>query len=311
MRRSDIHKLLEFMGLEKIADRDRWVSSECPFAYWTHDEKVSSRNSFGISVGNPSHFHCFSCGKSQVLTYLPTMLYHYTGKDWAKLREFIYLHESSAIATGVEPYGETKDLPKHVSAKWLKDMFSDLATYRGLTPDTIKAWHLRLDKEENRVIIPVRDKFGRIIAIKGRSINSWDGLKYKLYTELNPHDPKKYGVWFGMHIPLIPNKGLILVEGEIDCMLLKQTGLVSNVWAVMGCGITKEQIATLSAVNHPIIFFFDDDKAGHSLKDMLHKKLKGLTPHYHIKNYFGCKDAGQAVETDRIKAVLATLKKME
>ncbi|MGQ9570670.1 MAG: toprim domain-containing protein, partial [Thermodesulfovibrionales bacterium] len=128
-------------------------------------------------------------------------------------------------------------------------------------------------------------------------------------TEINPKDPKKYGVWFGMHIPLVSGKGVVLVEGELDCMLLKQTGLVSNVWAVMGTGITKEQIATLAAVNHPLIFFFDNDKAGHELFTLLHKKLNGLTPHYFIKNYFGCKDAGQAVEENKIRPILQTLTK--
>lgn len=301
---------MEILGLEDIADRDRWVSARCPFAQWTHEDGISSRNSFGISVGSPSTFHCFSCQKSGMVTGIPTMLYMLTGNDWFKLREFIYERET-VVTPEIEPYGETQPLPAHVSERWMKDMFSELATYRGLSPEIIKEWGLRFDKNDNRVIIPIKDKFGRIISIKGRAINDFAStLKYKLYTSINPKDPKKYGVWFGMHIPLIPDKGLTVVEGEMDCILLKSTGLVSNVWSSMGVGVSAEQIATLAAVQHPIVFFLDNDKAGRDLKDKLHSKLKGMSPHYEIFHYFGCKDAGEAVETNKIRAVLATVKRI-
>jgi DNA primase len=171
---------------------------------------------------------------------------------------------------------------------------------------------LRFDKNDDRVIIPIKDKFGRIVAAKGRAVNDFKTtLRHKLYTTINPKDPKAYGIWFGMHIPIIPNKALVLVEGEMDCILLKSTGLVSNVWGVMGVGITREQIATLAAVQNPLLFFLDNDKPGMDLRDKLHNKLKGLSRHFSIQNYFKCKDAGEAVEKNLIRAVLASMKRME
>jgi len=297
------------LGAEQVVDRDQWVSSTCPFAQWTHDEQISHRNSFGISTGNPSYFNCFSCRKNGALTYLPTLLSYYTKRDWVKLREFIFLHETTSTGE-IEPYGETKKLPNHASATWLKDRFSVLSSYRNISSESIKTWHLRFDKRLNRVIIPIKDKFNRIVGIKGRSINPREELRYKLYDDLKNSDPKKYGIWFGMHLPLILKKGLVLVEGEIDCILLHQSRLVSNAWAVMGVGITDAQIATLAAVTLPLIFFFDNDKAGQDLKEMLHIKLRGLTQHYHVVNYFGCHDAGEAIEQDKLRTILSTVTKL-
>jgi DNA primase len=238
------------------------------------------------------------------------IMFERTGNDWSKLREFIYEHELK-VSQNIEPYGESHELPSHVSNKWMKDMFSELQTYRGLTPDTIEEWGLRFDKNDERVIIPIKDKFGRIVAAKGRAINDFKtSLRHKLYTTINPKDPKSYGIWFGMHYPLVPNKALVLTEGEMDTILLKSTGLVSNVWGVMGVGITREQIATLAAVSNPLVFFFDNDKAGMDLKEKLHKRLLGLSRHYHITNYLNCKDAGEAVEHNLIRAVLASIKQM-
>jgi 5S rRNA maturation endonuclease (ribonuclease M5) len=301
---------MEILGLEDVKDRNNWVSARCPFAQWKHEDGVSTRNSFGISVGNPSMFHCFSCNTTGHINQLPMILFELTGNDWLKMREFIYENELK-VSADIEPYGETKDLPPHVSSKWMKDMFSELQTYRGLTPDVIKEWGLRFDKNDERVIIPIRDKFGRIVAAKGRAINDFKTtLRHKLYTTINPKDPKAYGIWFGMHYPLVPNKALVLTEGEMDTILLKSTGLVSNVWGVMGVGITREQIATLAAVQNPLLFFFDNDKAGMDLKNRLHMKLCGLSRHYAIMNYFKCKDAGEIVERNLTHAVLASMKKM-
>lgn len=303
MDRVAIHKLMEMLNLGKIADRDTWVNSECPFAFWTHDEGVSHRNSFGISIGETSYFHCFSCQKSGDIRSLPSVLFLLSGKDWTNLRKFIYEHEKIKLIKDndldIEP-------PKPIDENIFNE-FEPLPSYRGLTQKTITEWGLKYDKKNKRVIIPIRDKFGQLIAIKGRAILRNIEPKYLLYKDSS--EPKKYGIWFGMHYPLIPNRLLVIVEGELDCILLKQTGLVHNVWAAMGAGITQQQIKTLSNITNPVGFFLDNDKAGIQLKERLHRKLKGLMPHYEITNYYQCKDAGEAVETGKIGMVLTSFKR--
>lgn len=309
MRRHDIHKLMGMLDVEQIADRPDWVSSQCPFAHWTHDERVSSRNSFGISVSESSFFHCFSCGKTGMLTSLPTILFLLSNKDWVDLRKFIFEHEKLSI--NPEEYKEHRDkpkIPKFISEQYIKEHFITCPPFKGIAQNTIDEWLIRYDPVECRVVIPIRDSLNRVVGIKGRAVQKDNPLRYRLYNELNPVDPKKYGVWFGMHLPLVPNKGLLLIESEIGCIQLKQTKIINNVWAVMGVGITKEQMDTLSAVTNPLIFFFDDDKAGRDLKEKLHKKLKGLTTHYEVVDYYKHKDAGEIVEHNVLRRALVSIK---
>jgi len=309
MRRHDIHKLMGMLDVEQIADRPNWVSSQCPFAHWTHDERISNRNSFGVSIGESSFFHCFSCGKTGMLTSLPTILFLLSNKDWVDLRKFIFEHEKLSI--NPEEYKEHRDrpkIPKFISEQWMKEHFVSLPSYKNLTRETLDEWLIHFDNIEGRVVIPIRDSLNRIVGVKGRAVQKNNPLKYRLYNELNPVDPKKYGVWFGMQHPLVPNKGLFLIESELGCVQLKQTRQIHNVWAVMGVGVTKEQIDTLSNVSNPLIFFFDNDKAGMDLKEKLHKKLKGLTTHYEVTDYCGHKDAGEILDAGHIWKAIASIK---
>ena len=308
MVRADIHKLMDMLGLRDITDREAWVSSTCPFTS-LHENGISTRNSFGVTVGDTSVYHCFSCGKVGVLTNLPSLMFLLTGEDYPDIRDFIFKHEH--VTTVKDEFAEPiKKVLKPISNRVLSKRFKPLTMpWRGVAQKTAEKWGLMFDSEKGRIIIPIKDKFGRIVAVKGRSLNLDEKLKYLLYTEFGHTDPKSSGIWYGMHLELNPKKALVLTEGELDTILLKQSGLVSNVWGVMGTGITGEQIKTLSGISMPLVFFFDNDKAGIELKEKLFQKMKGLMPMYEVKNYFGCKDAGQICNSNLLKKVLGSIDK--
>ena len=59
----------------------------------------------------------------------------------------------------------------------------------------------------------------------------------------------------------IPHKQLIVVEGFFDCVRVHQAGF-SNVVALMGCTMSREQTKLLCAVCSRAVLFLDGDPAG-------------------------------------------------
>lgn len=51
---------------------------------------------------------------------------------------------------------------------YLKGDLPEYVTERGLTPETCKAWELGHDEKGQRVLFPIRDRKGRLVAISGR-----------------------------------------------------------------------------------------------------------------------------------------------
>lgn len=298
---------MDMLGVEQVVDRPGWVSSTCPFTKWKHGRQVDLRNSFGISVGESSVFHCFSCGSTGALMNLGNSLFLLTGQDHVKLRTFIYSNEH--ISTGEDSYHipNTKITTlTPIPQEEIDSRYDTMCAYRGMIQETVDEWGLKYDRDKRRMVIPIKDSNGNTIGLKGRALRDGDLPKYLLYTEFNARDPKSAGIWFGTHYPLNAHKALVLVEGEIDTILVKQAG-VSNVWGVMGVGITPAQVETLASVRTPIVFFFDDDKAGHDLKYKLHQTLRGLTRHYHVTDYKGGKDAGAVCTQGNLRAVLRSV----
>lgn len=310
MEREKVHELLRMLGAEKVVDRDEWVGSSCIFAPWTHDRGTDLHPSFGISLGPRSAYHCFTCGQKGRLSHLPTVLWMLSGEERPDLRRFILseeilrtrqdLHQTAPHAVLAAPQVLEDDIPE-------RD-FSPLAPgFRGLSERTISVNRIRADTNRGRVIFPIFTADKVLTAIKGRAVGDADP-KYLLYTEYGKRDPKSFGIWYGQHWGLQPGKPLVLVEGEIDALLLKQFSPEANVWAVMGVGITRQQIETVIKTDIPVVFFFDNDMAGNRLRDLLKLRLKGRDLYY-ISDYHGCHDPGDAYEKGELEKIKSSIRK--
>lgn len=305
MDRKKVHEFLKLINAEKIKDRGEWVGSSCPFAYWTHESKSDYHPSFGITVDANSYFNCFSCHRKAPLHFFPTLYGQFTGRNMDHLRKFLTKNE------GLFDFKKDKIKTSNASAipEEVLQTFANIKPVRGLTKKTIKQFELKGDKNEHRLIIPIRDVFGRLISVRGRYLGNNNGtLRYREYSEFTTSSPKSHGIWFGIDKELKPDKKLILVEGEIDAMLLKQSGL-ANVWASMGSSLANRQIDTLRNVSNSILMFFDDDKAGHSTRREVYKKCKGLMPIYSVTKYYGQKDPDKIIQKGLLKQVLRSVDK--
>jgi DNA primase len=118
------------------------------------------------------------------------------------------------------------------------------------------------DRFRDRVIIPIHDQRGRVIAFGGRTLKSDVQPKY-----LNsPETPifHKGSVVFNFHRARQPAHdagSVVAVEGYMDAIAIYQAGLKAVV-ATMGTAFTEEQIATLWRLSAEPVICFDSDRAG-------------------------------------------------
>lgn len=111
----------------------------------------------------------------------------------------------------------------------------------------------------SRVMFPVIDVRGQVVAFSGRTMGS-DSRKY-----VNTKDTpvfKKSKILFGMN--LAKNSGtrrVILVEGQMDVISLHQAGFTDAV-ATLGTAITDEHALMLSRYVDEVLICYDADEAG-------------------------------------------------
>lgn len=118
------------------------------------------------------------------------------------------------------------------------------------------------DRFRDRVIIPIQDQRGRVIAFGGRTLR--DDVQPKYLN--SPETPlfHKGATVFNAHrarAPAHESGSVVVVEGYMDAISIWQAGIASVV-ASMGTSFTEEQIAALWRLSDEPIVCFDGDKAG-------------------------------------------------
>ncbi|SUT99331.1 DNA primase [Actinobacillus lignieresii] len=133
------------------------------------------------------------------------------------------------------------------------------------------------DKFRNRVMFPIRDKRGRVIAFGGRVmgderpkyLNSPESATYHKGNEL-------YGLFQALQQNENPTS-LVVVEGYMDVVALAQFG-VDNVVASLGTATTGEQIQQMFRVTEQVICCYDGDRAG---REAAWRAFENALPYLH------------------------------
>ncbi|KAF1712153.1 DNA primase [Pseudoxanthomonas kalamensis DSM 18571] len=118
------------------------------------------------------------------------------------------------------------------------------------------------DKFRDRVMFPIHDRRGRVIAFGGRVLEKDDGPKYlnSPETALFHKGRELYGLWQARQANQKLER-LIVVEGYMDVVSLFQFGVTQAV-ATLGTATTPDH-AELLFRNAPDVYFcFDGDAAG-------------------------------------------------
>ncbi len=118
------------------------------------------------------------------------------------------------------------------------------------------------DMFRNRLMFPIHDQIGRIIAFGGRRINDEDEPKYINSAEHAAFD--KSSTLYGLHqgVQAIRKSGVALIcEGYTDVIACHQHG-VKNAVATLGTALTAQHAKVLRRLCDTVVLLFDGDDAG-------------------------------------------------
>ena len=174
-------------------------------------------------------------------------------QDYVKQRK---LDNNTLKAFKIGYSGEYNELYKHLKSKGFKDE-EILAT--GLVNKNDRGEFI--DRFRKRLMFPIMDVSGRVIAFGGRKLENNDKMaKYINSNENLIYSKKKH--LFALNLAKqSDSKKIILVEGYMDAISLYQRGF-NNVVASLGTALTEEQGRLLRKYSEQVILSYDSDGAG-------------------------------------------------
>ncbi|TSC58766.1 MAG: DNA primase [Candidatus Peregrinibacteria bacterium Greene0416_62] len=183
--------------------------------------------------------------------------------------------QSSDLATKyIEKRGVPTELIETFGIGFAPDSFSDTYQFllkEGFSRKEIIAAGLGVQKElseeriydrfRNRLMFPISDVQGRIVAFGGRTLSE-DDAKYINSSEGPLY--KKSSILFGLHLAreaIRETKRVIMVEGYFDVVACHKIG-IKNVVAVSGTALTEEHARILKRGADAVVLCLDADRAG-------------------------------------------------
>jgi DNA primase len=188
---------------------------------------------------------------------------------------------------------------------------------RGAAPKSIEIAGLTLPRENqdgyydrfrNRLIFPVCDTRGRVIAFSGRAL---DGKEPKYLNSPDTPVYRKGETIFGLHLtkdPIKKEKAAVLVEGNLDLLTAYQAG-IAHVAAPLGTALTASQCKLLSRFTDTVVLAFDSDAAGELAAERCAELLRSQGLKVKIAVIRGAKDPDELIQkagADAFKKTIAS-----
>ncbi len=190
---------------------------------------------------------------------------------------------SSEYGKGAKAYIESRGIDEALAAKFRLgsapdawDVLTGHLTKKGFTEKEIidgglamkrKSGSGCVDRFRNRLMIPLCDAGGNVVAFTARSLpgaGEADGPKYMNSPETPIY--KKSDMLYGLHLAkggMREKKCVIVVEGNLDVIASHKAG-VENIVASSGTALTVSQLRTLARYTKEIVFALDEDAAGYA-----------------------------------------------
>jgi len=140
-----------------------------------------------------------------------------------------------------------------------------LRAKKGSLTDALEAGLMRRDGADffaERLVIPIRDERGQVLAFTARTVRTDEQRKY-----INSPETPAYikgRVIFGLDLARdeITKRGhAVLMEGQFDVITAHQFG-VTNAVASSGTALTEDQVRLLKRFTDELLLVFDSDRAG-------------------------------------------------
>lgn len=219
------------------------------------------------------------------------------------------------------------NLPKSKSAQ-------DYLAKRGLTENTVKAWRIgfvaddwrtlyeylsarkfsdseieqaglikktdkgHYDRFRGRIIFPIRDSAGRVVAFTGRILpENDDGKSAKYLNSPETAVFNKSRIIYGFDLAKLAIKKFdysVIVEGQMDIIMCHQAGF-QNVVATSGTALTPEHLTLLRRISNRVIMAFDADKAGYNAATKAWQLALSLGMEVKVAEFIGGKDPAEVI----------------
>ena len=196
-------------------------------------------------------------------------------------------HESEGMSVGMAYFRQTRGMTDATIQKFglgfcpaKGDKMSKDALAAGYKEEFLLSTGLSLKRESDgslfdrfhdRVMFPVHNISGRIVAFGGRTLRTDKKVaKYQNSPESEIYSKKRelYGLYFAKKA-IQQQDFAIMVEGYTDVISMHQAG-VENVVASSGTSLTTEQIRLLNRFTKNITVIYDGDSAG------IHASRRGI-----------------------------------
>lgn len=161
------------------------------------------------------------------------------------------------------------------------------------------------DAFKNRVMFPVLDLRGNVVAFSGRAL---DKSEPKYLNTQNTLVYKKGSSIFALNFAKKSKSGrLILCEGNMDVVSLHQAGF-DNAVAGLGTALTAEQAKLLSRYTEEVLLCYDSDKPGMEATRKALALLGKTTMKVRVIRIEGGKDPDEIIQTygaERFRSLIA------
>lgn len=166
----------------------------------------------------------------------------------------------------------------------------------------------RVSLFRNRVLFPIFDERGRVIAFGGRALEATDRAKYINSPDTAIYNKKRalYGL-SGAVSAIRTSRTAVIAEGYFDVIALHQSG-VENAVAPLGTAFTSEQARILKRWADNAVLLFDADAAGIEASFKAAAMLESLGYGVSIAAVEGGKDAADLLVEYGTEAVAAIVR---
>lgn len=222
----------------------------------------------------------------------------------------------AALAYFTEKRGLSLSTVKHFGLGYAPNSYDALINHmlsKGYTKDELVAGFLAgksdkgtyYDAFRGRVMFPIIDVSGNVIAFGGRAMDNETKPKYKNSSD-TPVYKKTRHVYALNFARLASQESLILCEGYMDVIALHAAGF-TNAVATLGTAITSDQARLMGRYTKKVIICYDSDEAGQKAASKALRILTDAGVDVRVVSVPGSKDPDEYIKTfgaDKFRNVL-------
>ena len=268
--------------------RAGYVLANCPLAPTNHRHGYDSDSGFAMKIepGRPTITNCFFCEAggplSNILNRLREQEQLYpTGADFIKAGKMIDEElDSFGLHLDLNTDTQTGSASLVWPEEWLQQfgpLSNNAASYlasRGVLKPTAEYFGLLEDAQRRRVVIPIRDRAGRLRGATGRGYENQQP-RYFRYT-IEGIEYREEALYNEDRVDF--DHPVVLAESFFDLYQIREATGYPNLVAAMSVQLYPRQLKTLSMAPH-ITTFFDHGEGGEKAR----KQVDTLTvPVVHV-----------------------------